>query len=302
MAEQTPLSGILIVDKPKDFTSFDVIGKLRGLLHTRKMGHTGTLDPMATGVLPIFIGKGTKAIPYLEDHDKRYTAEFRLGITTDTQDITGKILTTSDKEVSQYEVEVVLASFMGIHRQMPPMFSAVKVDGKRLYELARKGKEVERPTREVEFYEINLMKADAENGVYTIDVHCSKGTYIRTLCHDIGRKLGCGAVLTELRRTEACGYTLKESVTLDQVEALSKMGQLPTLLPVETAFLQFCRGELNPSKKEGFLNGQKLDPKNFKFSHEPEIDEPIAIFCQGIFLGLAEHRDKEPFIRAVRIF
>lgn len=302
MAEQNPLSGILIMDKPEGFTSFDVIGKLRGLLHTKKMGHTGTLDPMATGVLPIFIGKGTKAISFLEDHDKRYTAEFRLGLTTDTQDITGKTLTTSDKEVTRYEVELALASFVGKHRQLPPMYSAVKVDGKRLYELARKGQEVKRPSREVQFHEISLLEADELNKTYLIDVRCSKGTYIRTLCHDVGQKLGCGAILTKLRRTEACGYDLAQSITFGEIEELAQEDKTPPLLPVETAFTSFPRGEISASKKAAFLNGQKLPPENFQVEAEIELGKPIAIYYENHFLGLAEHRQDEPFIRPIRIF
>ena len=197
------MNGILIIDKPQDFTSFDVIAIVRGCMHERKTGHTGTLDPMATGVLPILLGSATKAQELLPDTDKEYIAEFRLGMTTDTLDITGKTLSTSDAEVTREQLEEVLPKFRGDIMQKPPMYSAVYKDGVRLYELARKGIEVEREERpaNVSLLELTHFDEAAQSG--SLKISCSKGTYIRVICDDIGRLLGCGCVMTSLRRTRA---------------------------------------------------------------------------------------------------
>ena len=202
------MDGIIILDKPEDFTSFDMVAKMRRLLGTRKVGHAGTLDPMATGVLPIFVGRATKCCDILPNQNKRYTAAFQLGYTTDTLDATGRVLTRTEVSATKEDVEKALESFRGEIMQLPPMYSAIQINGKRLYDLARQGIEIEREKRPVTIMELNLLSADDTQHIYQIDVACSKGTYIRTLCADIGEALGCGATMTALRRTEAAGFSL----------------------------------------------------------------------------------------------
>ena len=231
------MQGILIVDKPMDWTSFDVVAKLRGVLGTRKLGHSGTLDPMATGVLPVFCGGASKAVDLQLDHDKAYRAVLRLGQRTDTGDITGTVLETAPVTAGERELQAVLPQFVGKQMQVPPMYSAVKVNGQKLYDLARKGREVERPARRVYIERLTLEAADEGRNEYTVRVACSKGTYVRTLCADIGERLGCGAALTSLRRTRSGVFTLADARTLDDFQRLREAGALDTaLLPVERLF------------------------------------------------------------------
>ena len=209
--------GILIIDKPADWTSMDVCAKLRGIFHEKRIGHGGTLDPMATGVLPVFIGRATRAVQFAEKGDKEYIAVLQLGLVSDTQDSTGTILEQRAVSVSRPDLEALLPRFTGDILQTPPMYSAIKIQGKKLYQLARKGKEVDRPQRPVVIHALEVLTEGPEN-TYTLRVRCSKGTYVRTLCHDIGQALGCGAVMTGLRRTMAAGFTLEDAVTLEQVQ------------------------------------------------------------------------------------
>ena len=210
-------NGIIIIDKPSDWTSMDVCAKLRGILKEKKIGHAGTLDPMATGVLPVFVGNATRAVEFAEQGDKEYIATLRLGLVTNTQDTTGETLEEHPVTVSRGDLEAVLPRFTGEIDQIPPMFSAIKINGKKLYELARSGKEVERKARRITIREMEVMEqlSDCE---YTIRVRCSKGTYIRTLCHDIGAALCCGGCMASLRRTMAAGFTISEAVTLETVQ------------------------------------------------------------------------------------
>ena len=210
-------NGIIIIDKPADWTSMDVCAKLRGILKTKKIGHAGTLDPMATGVLPVFVGQATRAVSYAESGRKEYVAGLRLGLVTNTQDTSGETLRESPVTVTADELQAVLPRFTGPIEQIPPMFSAIKVGGKKLYELARKGQEVERKSRAVTIYELEVLGQTAENE-YLLRILCSKGTYVRTLCHDIGEALGCGGCMSSLRRTMAAGFTLADAVTLDEVQ------------------------------------------------------------------------------------
>ena len=226
--------GILIIDKPEGWTSMDVCAKLRGILHEKRVGHGGTLDPMATGVLPVFVGRATRAAEFSENSRKEYEAGLRLGLVTNTQDTTGETLESQPVNVSCREVEEALAAFRGEIRQIPPMYSAVKVGGQRLYQLARKGREVEREARQVTIYELELLEQVSETD-FRLRCVCSKGTYIRTLCHDIGRALGCGGTMYALRRTMAAGYTLAEAVTIQEVQDRGE-----TLLrPVDSLFKGF---------------------------------------------------------------
>ena len=223
-------SGILIIDKPADWTSMDVCAKLRGILKERRIGHGGTLDPMATGVLPVFVGTAAKAVEFAEKGDKEYVAGLRLGMVTNTQDSTGEILETRPAGVSRADLEAVLPRFTGPIDQIPPMFSAIKRDGKKLYELARAGKEVQRDPRPVTIHALDVLEGGGAD--YVLRVRCSKGTYVRTLCHDIGQALGCGGCMSSLRRTMAAGFSLEQAVTLEEVQ--EKGGEL--LLPVDRFF------------------------------------------------------------------
>ena len=224
-------NGIIIIDKPSDWTSMDVCAKLRGILKTKKIGHAGTLDPMATGVLPVFVGQATRAVSFAESGSKEYVAGLRLGLVTNTQDIGGEVLEERDVSVTEEELRAVLPRFTGEIAQIPPMFSAIKIGGKKLYELARKGQEVERKSRTITIYELELLEKIGENE-YLLRILCSKGTYVRTLCHDIGAALGYGGCMSSLRRTMAAGYTLDQAVTLDQAQ---EQGEA-LLMPVDTLF------------------------------------------------------------------
>lgn len=225
--------GIIIIDKPQDWTSMDVCAKLRGIFHERRIGHAGTLDPMATGVLPVFVGRATRAVEFASESEKEYVAGLRLGVETNTQDTTGTVLAERPVSVSQAELEQVLGQFRGEIRQIPPMYSAIKKEGKKLYELARQGQEVERQPRPITIYELELLDQLSPTD-YTLRVKCSKGTYVRTLCHDIGQALGCGGTLSSLRRTQSAGFALDQAVTLEQVQAAADPAAL--LLPVDAYF------------------------------------------------------------------
>lgn len=220
-------NGILIIDKPSGWTSHDVIAKLRGILREKRIGHAGTLDPMATGVLPVFVGQATRAVEFAESAKKEYIAGLRLGLVTNTQDLTGEVLREAPVTVDRAGLEAVLPRFTGEILQIPPMYSAVKIGGKKLYELARKGQEVERKPRPVTLYELEILEqTDREN--YVLRAVCSKGTYIRTLCHDIGEVLGCGGCLSSLRRTRAAGFSIDQAVTLETVQEQGSALLLPT--------------------------------------------------------------------------
>lgn len=212
------MDGILLVDKPADWTSMDVCAHLRGVLHERHIGHTGTLDPNATGLLVVLVGKGTKCAKYAENDTKGYHARLRLGRTTDTQDIWGTVLDDNGAARSREEVEAVLDRFRGDIMQLPPMYSAIKLRGKKLYEIARRGGDVEREPRPIKIYRLELTDPD-ENGDWGLTIECSKGTYIRTLCHDIGQALGCGGCMSALRRVRAGDFTIDEAHTLDEIRA-----------------------------------------------------------------------------------
>lgn len=251
------MNGIINVYKEKDFTSFDVVAKLRGILKQKKIGHTGTLDPDAVGVLPVCLGSATKLCDMLTDKKKEYIAEFVLGKETDTQDISGQVIKETEVVCTQEEVKTAIQSFVGDYDQLPPMYSAIKVDGKRLYELARQGKEVERKKRPVTFYEIEIIKCELP--YVTIRVLCSKGTYIRTLCHDIGQKLGCGAAMTELERTRSGQFTKENAYTLAEIERLRDAGSLDEIvMPVDTVFMNLPAFVVSGELEKKILNGNLI--------------------------------------------
>ena len=220
-------NGIIIIDKPEGWTSMDVCAKIRGILREKRVGHGGTLDPMATGVLPVFVGQATRAVEFAEKGRKEYVAGLRLGQVTNTQDVSGETLETHPVTASRQDVEQALRRFLGDIQQIPPMYSAIKIGGQKLYDLARKGQEVERKPRSITIYELELLEQVNETD-YVFRCVCSKGTYIRTLCHDIGAALGCGGTLYSLRRTMAAGFTLEEAVTLEQVQDQGEALLTPT--------------------------------------------------------------------------
>ena len=228
-------NGILVIDKSAGWTSQDVAAKLRGVFHERRVGHGGTLDPMATGVLPVFIGRATRAAEFLESAEKEYVAGLRLGVVTDTQDTSGTVLETNSVCVTRAQLEAALRQFLGPIAQIPPMYSAIKINGQKLYELARRGQEVARRPRSITIHALELL--EGEGADWTIRVRCSKGTYVRTLCHDLGRALGCGGCMSSLRRTRAGSFTLAQAVTMQQVLDFAA-GQDPQqlLMPVDAVF------------------------------------------------------------------
>lgn len=232
------MNGILLIDKPSGWTSNDVVIKLKGILHQRRVGHSGTLDPMATGLLVVFAGRATRAVEFAEAHSKRYIARLNLGIVTDTQDITGKILSRNEADICEEKFIEAIKSFEGPQEQLPPMYSAIKVNGKKLYDIARKGGEVERKKRSIEISRLEYLGREGEE--YILDVSCSKGTYIRTLCHDIGQKLGCGACMTCLRRVEAGEFSVDNAVTIEYVQRAADEGRAGELLmPVDRLFASY---------------------------------------------------------------
>ena len=250
------MNGIIIIDKPAGWTSHDVVGKLRGLLHERRIGHGGTLDPMATGVLPVFVGRATRAVEFCENYEKEYIAGIKLGITTDTQDITGNILKKTAADVSKEALLEVLEQFKGEQEQIPPMYSAVKVGGKKLYELARKGKEIERKPRKIEIKKLELIEA-REDGEFLLDIICSKGTYIRTLCSDIGDALGCGGVMSSLRRVRAGAFELGSAISMEYVGKMAQEGKAEEMmLPVDRLFVKYPETSVEkPEEEKAVLNG-----------------------------------------------
>lgn len=282
------MNGILCMNKPQDFTSFDVIGKLRGILHMKRLGHTGTLDPMATGVLPILVGTATKACDILPNQDKTYQATVVFGKATDTLDIWGKPLQDyPEQHVTEAALRAILPEFLGDITQLPPMYSAVSVNGKRLYELARKGETVERPTRTVHIDAITLDAFDETQQTATLTVSCGKGTYIRTLLSDIGQRLGGDAVMTALTRTAACGYPLQECLTFEQVAAAMADGTLEEhLLPTDSLFSSYPKLRLNAAQERMFCNGVKLDLNRLRNLH-PDQDIYTVYGATGTFLGTA---------------
>ncbi len=248
------MNGVVIIDKPSGKTSHDVVAMLRKRFGTRRVGHTGTLDPMATGVLPVCIGNATKAADMLTESDKHYEAVFELGRRTDTLDIEGTVLETNPVTVTADEVTSAVKSFLGMQKQIPPMYSAIKKDGKKLYELAREGIEIEREARDIEVYSIDIL--DISLPYVKISVHCSKGTYIRSLCDDIGTKLGCGAVMTELRRTEAAGFKIDEAYTIEALDAAEDISKV--LKATDKLFSDLPEIHLNPKQEKSIINGVRM--------------------------------------------
>lgn len=232
------MNGILLIDKPTEWTSSDVVMKLKGMLHERRIGHSGTLDPMATGLLVVFVGRATRAVEFAEAHSKRYIAGLRLGMVTDTQDVTGNVLETHPADISEEELETALNVFRGEIDQIPPMYSAIKVNGQKLYDIARKGGEVERKARHIMISGLDVTGRIGDD--WQLDICCSKGTYIRTLCYDIGKELGCGGCMSALRRIRAGAFDVKDAYALEEVQMSVNEGRVEELLlPVDTLFAEY---------------------------------------------------------------
>ena len=255
-------NGVINIYKEKGYTSADVVARLRGILHQKKIGHTGTLDPEAEGVLPVCLGYATKLVEHLTDKHKEYICTIRLGVTTDTEDMTGEILTRSDVTCSNDEFEQAVYFFRGQYDQVPPMYSALKQNGKRLYELAREGKVVERPARKIEIFDISVLEVNLPAAVFKVE--CSKGTYIRSLCRDIGERLGCGAAMEKLTRSMSGDFTIDDAIKLDEVERLAKAGELDSHIVLVEHFFNDCPAVfVQPEHMKLLRNGNPLPIPDF---------------------------------------
>ncbi len=283
------MDGILCIDKPEGMTSFLCVAVVRRLLGVKKIGHAGTLDPNATGVLPLLIGRATKTLDRLPVQDKSYTATLRFGAVSDTLDVWGQVQETGKPTPSLAEIEAVLPQFRGAILQVPPMTSALKKDGVRLYDLARQGIEVEREARPVTIYELELLDYNQQEGLLTLHCACSKGTYIRTLCDDLGRVLGCGAVMTALRRTAAAGYPLSDCITLDEAKQLAEEGTLQQrILPIETALSAYPALTVSAPQANRFRNGGALDLVRLKEA----VTGPVRVYDpDGVCIALGVPED-----------
>ncbi|MBQ3150465.1 MAG: tRNA pseudouridine(55) synthase TruB [Clostridia bacterium] len=278
------MTGIVLLDKGGDISSFWAAKQLKRLYNEKKLGHTGTLDPMASGLLPVMLGSATKFLPYLPSHDKAYTATLKLGVTTDTLDITGEVISTREVSVSPEQFTECMKSFEGKIKQVPPMYSAISIDGVRLYTLARQGIEVEREARDVEIKKIECIGSSGDE--YTIDVHCSSGTYIRSLVYDIGEKLGCGAVLTVLRRTWANGFSVENAKTLDELRNASPEELESFVLPIDKALEEYPQIIITDNQSKRFKNGGELDRARLK--NNPDEGMYRVYSHSREFLGVGE--------------
>ncbi len=296
------LCGVILVNKHKGVTSHDIVFKIRKLFGTKKVGHTGTLDPLATGVLPVLVGRAAKAAEYLLSENKKYVAELKLGITTDTEDITGQILSKTDTLPTKNEFFDACTHFVGDIEQIPPMYSALKVNGEKLVDLARRGIEIERQARKIKIYSIAPRVINEGQGLYRIEAHCSKGTYIRTLCADIGARLGCGATMTELMRTESGGFKLENAYTIEQLEAMSLEERHSLLMPVESLFEEALAVELPEFYARLCRSGCEIYQKKIKTSIP--LDSFVRIYDKNGFFALGQVKDYPDgsAIKAVKLF
>ena len=286
------MNGIILVDKPCGWTSHDVVGKLRGILRERRIGHSGTLDPMATGLLVVFVGRATRAVEFAEADSKEYIAGLRLGVSTDTQDTTGNVLNTCEALPTKEELIAAANGFLGEISQIPPMYSAMKINGKKLYELARRGEVVDRRPRKVTISKLELVGEDKCD--YILDIHCSKGTYIRTLCSDIGDKLGCGGCMSSLRRVKAGAFSIAQAHTMEQIQAAADLGELDgIIIPVDTLFSDKPDLTVNEFEEKKLRNGNTIKTKS--------ADGTYRVYSEsGEFLLLAEGKDN--LLKTVKSF
>lgn len=298
------MDGIINVQKEKGYTSHDVVAKLRGIFKQKKIGHTGTLDPEATGVLPVCLGRATKVCELLTNKEKTYVARVKLGVVTDTQDMTGQILEENLVSVSKEAIEQVLQNFTGEIWQTPPMYSAVKVNGKRLYELARKGQEVERKPRKITVYSCVMTKYEPEDNIFEMEVTCSKGTYIRTLCHDIGEKLSCGAAMASLVRTKVDSFVLEQALTLSQIEKKVQEGTIQEcVVEIDALFQTYPAVVVLPSGIRYLQNGNEIKPE--WCAEMPEIcpDGRVRLYdTDGNFYAIYRYTEETNLFTNVKMF
>lgn len=295
------MTGIICLDKQEHMTSFSTVARARRIVGEKKAGHAGTLDPMATGILPVLFGGATRFMEFLPVHDKGYRARIQLGMTTDTLDTTGTVLTRSGVRVSKAQVEQALAAFRGDILQVPPMYSALSKNGVRLYELARRGEEVERQARPVTIYRLELTEFDGQTQECTLNVLCSKGTYIRSLADDLGRMLGCGAVMSGLRRTYAASFSLEDCVTLDALSELAQQGKLSQcMIPLERALAAYPSLSVTQAQAVRFANGGALDADRLRFAEKR--DGLFRVYSPDErFLGLGELLPEERELKVRRV-
>lgn len=296
------IHGIINVYKEKGYTSHDVVARLRGILGQKRIGHTGTLDPDAEGVLPVCLGKATKVCELLADWDKTYRAILLLGQVTDTQDVSGEILETREVTASIKEVYEAIQSFNGEYAQVPPMYSALKVNGKKLYELAREGKTVERKARNVQIHEIKIHEIVLPR--ISMTVNCSKGTYIRTLCHDIGQKVGCGGCMEQLLRTQVGMFRVEESLRLDEIEVLHDLGQLQEhMAAIDSLFSLYPAVTVKQEYQKLLDNGNELYGRQVGKQGFPGQDGPVRMYgSDGNFQAVYEYLKKENRFRPMKMF
>lgn len=294
--------GIINIYKEAGYTSHDVVAKLRGIVGQKKIGHTGTLDPDATGVLPVCLGVGTKLCDMLTDEDKEYVAELCLGVTTDTQDMSGNILSRADVLIDTEELEAIIYSFQGEYEQTPPMYSALKVNGKKLYELAREGKVVERKARHVHIEEIEILEMKLP--IVKMRVVCSKGTYIRTLCDDIGKKAGCGGAMKSLVRSRVGSFALNDALTIDKVKELVQDNRLADfIVKADNMFPELCIVNVKPDYYKQLKNGNCLDWDMVYITREPDNDERLRVYDgEGIFYGIYRSDSIAKMLYPVKMF
>ncbi|MBE5967091.1 MAG: tRNA pseudouridine(55) synthase TruB [Lachnospiraceae bacterium] len=298
------MNGIINIYKEKGYTSHDVVAKMRGILKMKKIGHTGTLDPDAEGVLPVCIGKATKLVDLITDKDKTYEAVLKLGITTDTQDITGTVLKTKEVTATPPEIEAGIKGFIGEYMQLPPMYSAIKVNGKRLYELARQGKEVERKRRKVSIHDIRILEMNEEAHEVTMAVDCGKGTYIRTLLHDIGETLGCGGTMKSLTRTAVGSFKLEDAYPLAEIEELVQNGRIETaILPTEDILSNYLKVTVAKEYNKLIYNGNAFYNNQLTEPVRRQSGEWVRVYdSDDHFIGIYQYDFDKAYYRPVKMF
>ncbi len=287
------MQGILVVNKSKGMTSHDVVARIRRIFKTRQVGHTGTLDPDAEGVLPVLIGRATKLSDILTSEEKSYIARVRLGIVTDTYDITGTVKEENAVNVTEDDIKKTADEFLGIQMQIPPMYSAIKIDGKKLYQLAREGIEIERPAREIEISKISCFDFDLKSNSFSLEVCCSKGTYIRSLCHDLGKKLGCGAVMAELLRTKSGAFTIDMAHTLEEISESVEKGEAEKLLiSIDSALYAYPKVLVSEENAKKIRNGLRLRTNQLGIGDAKEKDVFRFYDSQGLLCLSSVIRDE----------
>jgi len=294
------INGIINVYKEKGFTSHDVVAKLRGIVKQKKIGHTGTLDPDATGVLPVCLGSATKLCDMLTDKSKEYVATMRLGICTDTQDISGQVLSTKEVSISKEDVMKAVESFLGKYEQIPPMYSALKVNGKKLYELAREGIEIERKARNVEIFEIEILDISLPD--ITMRVFCSKGTYIRTLCHDIGLKLGCFGTMLTLERTKVAGFLLENAYKLSDIETIVKENRMGDILVKTEEMFECASVHVAPLFEKLLLNGNPIYLNQIVERMRIGDKEQVKVYAKDKFCAIYQYDESRNMLKPVKMF